>query len=208
MFNNVKGPKGQKSILGAMGVEWFGLRKGTTKANLFVRTLQFVQALVVIGYYGTYLNRAMQQDKYADGKWVRTSPTSIPPEFARLMFTAQVFAVVVGSLAGITTVFTCIAVALAHFRVVAICFAWEWVMTILWAAVTGIFGSMYFSEHVEMDHDIKTMKIAAGFDAAGIILWLGSALWTTYMFIKSGHFRLHNRSGKNLQGRVPMREAR
>lgn len=52
----------------------------------------------------------------------------------------------------------------AHYKAVAYLFAWEWILVILWAAVTGLFGSMYFGENPEMDNGVKSMKTAAAFD--------------------------------------------
>ena len=52
----------------------------------------------------------------------------------------------------------------SQFRAVALLFVWEWILVILWAAVAGIFGNMYFNENPEMDEGIERMKTAAGFD--------------------------------------------
>ena len=76
----------------------------------------------------------------------------------------QVFAVVVGSLAAITALIFAIIGFFSQYRTVAMLFAWEWILVILWAAVTGLFGSMYFHEHAEMDHGVQSMKSAAAVD--------------------------------------------
>lgn len=169
----------------------------TTKAHFVVRLFQFVGALVVVGMYGTYLNRAVKADVYADGKWVRESD-SHPPEVIRLIFTLQVYAVVVGSVAAVSSLLFMLVAGLLHFDVVALFFAWDAVMVILWAALAGIFGSMYFGERTEMDDDIAKMKIAAGFDLANLILWLLTAVWSALVFFKSRRAGLH--SGKTSSG--------
>ena len=76
----------------------------------------------------------------------------------------QVFAVVVGSMSAITALVFGIISIFAQYRAIAMLFAWEWILVILWAAVSGLFGSMYFDEKTEMDHGIKSMKTAAAFD--------------------------------------------
>lgn len=53
----------------------------------------------------------------------------------------------------------------SQYRTIAMLFAWEWILVILWAAVTGIFGKMYLGgENDEMDHGVESMITAAAFD--------------------------------------------
>lgn len=160
------------------------IMKASTILHLFLRLLQLVQALVVIGYYGTYLNRAMKADKYADGKWVRSAET-IPPEFCRLIFALQIFAVVVGSVSAFVALMYGIAEALLFKRQVGFVFALDIIILILWTVLTGLFGNMYFSEKVEMDKDIQKMKTAAIFNAIGLSLWSVSATIAAFMFKKA-----------------------
>lgn len=163
----------------------------TTKAHFIIRLFQLVGALVVIGMYGIYLNRAVKADVYADGKWVRGFD-SIAPEFVRLIYTLQVYAVVVGSVAAVSAILSMLAAGLLHFDTVALCFAWDAVIAILWAALAGIFGSMYFNENTEMDDDIARMKIAAGFDVANFVLWLVTAIWSALVFFRGRKSHLHS----------------
>jgi hypothetical protein len=147
--------------------------------NLFLRTLQLVQGLVVVGMYGIDLNKARKEDKYSDGKWVR-SPGSLPPELVRLTYLLQVYAVTVGSIAAVTAVVYSLTSMFLTYHTVAVIFAWDFVLVVLWAALSGTFGMMYLHERVEMDSGIKRMKTAAGFDLAGLILWFitfGIGLW-------------------------------
>lgn len=181
------------------------IMKASTILHLILRLLQLVQALVVIGYYGTYLNRAMKADKYADGKWVRSAET-IPPEFCRLISTLQIFAVVVGSISAFVALMYGIAEALLFKRQVGYVFVFDIVILILWAVLTALFGTMYFSENVEMDKDIQKMKTAAIFNAIGLSLWCTSATIAVYMFKKT-----RAASGKRLttrwHGRQPTASA-
>ena len=71
--------------------------------NSILRFCQFVLALVVIGLYGGYVNDARLARKYAD------------PNF--------VFAVVVGSLAAVTSLI----MAVPFFRMYRL-FPWDWIM--------------------------------------------------------------------------------
>ncbi|KIW16586.1 hypothetical protein PV08_03774 [Exophiala spinifera] len=128
--------------------------------NLFFRTLQLVQGLVVIGLYGVDLNRANREHKYSDGKWV--------------------FAVVVGSLAAFTAVAYGLVSVFLQYQTVARLFVWDWILFILWAALSGIFGSMYIGEKTEMEWGIHRMKIAVGFDLAGLVLWFITAVMGTW----------------------------
>lgn len=197
MFTFFRNTAGRKDTLGARASQKFSIWRATTKWHFVIRLFQFVLALVVVGMYGTFLNRAMQADVYADGKWVRDSK-SIPPEVVRLIFTLQVYAVVVGSIAAISSLMFMIAAGLLQFRVVAICFAWDIVMVILFSALAGVFGSMYIKERVEMDHDIEKMKHAAYIDIVNVVLWLITAVWSVITFCRTGRTSLHG--GKSSSG--------
>ncbi|KAI1614015.1 hypothetical protein EDD36DRAFT_212784 [Exophiala viscosa] len=130
--------------------------------NLLFRTAQLIIGLTIIGLYGVDLNRAHREDKYTDGKWV--------------------FAVVVGTLAAVTAITYGVVGAFIEYRKVAMCFAWDFVLMILFAALSGIFGSMFMHEKTEMEWGIHRMKVAVGFDLAGLVLFFvtgGLGLWWT-----------------------------
>ncbi|OAL20738.1 hypothetical protein AYO22_08747 [Fonsecaea multimorphosa] len=156
--------------------------------NLVFRSLQFIDALVVIGMYAVDLNNANKEDKYADSKWVRTTNTktnaltSLPPEFVRGLIFCKVFAVTVGSLAAVTSLCFSLASIFWQYRTVALQFAWDWVLTILFATLSGIFGSMYIGERVEYESGIHRMKVAVGFDLTGLVLWFITAAFGTWWF--------------------------
>ncbi|EXJ62371.1 hypothetical protein A1O7_02805 [Cladophialophora yegresii CBS 114405] len=138
-----------------------GFRKSSW-LHLFLRSFQLIDALVVIGMYGVDLNAAMKASKYADGKWV--------------------FAVTTGSLAAVTALIFSLASILIQYRTVALLFAWDWTLTILFAVLSGIFGSMYLHENIEMESGIHRMKTAVGFDLAGLVLWFITASFGTWWF--------------------------
>ncbi|KAK6365105.1 hypothetical protein LTS17_011583 [Exophiala oligosperma] len=131
-------------------------------ANLLLRLLQLIQGLVVVGLYGVDLNRANREHKYSDGKWV--------------------YAVVVGSLSAVTAVAYGLVGVFLQYRTVAFLFAWDWILVILWTALSGIFGSMYIGEKTEMEWGIHRMKVAVGFDLAGLVLWFITAAFGTWWF--------------------------
>lgn len=158
--------------------------KMSTILLLILRLFQLVQGLVVVGLYGTYLNRAMKADVYADGKWVRL-PDSIAPEHSRLIYSMQVFAVTVGSISALAAILYGLAESLLHKRPIGYAFPFDIIVAILWISLTGLFGSMYFSERVEMDKDIQRMKTAAIFDAIGAGLWMVSATVAGFTFKKN-----------------------
>ncbi|OAP61413.1 hypothetical protein AYL99_03616 [Fonsecaea erecta] len=170
---------------------FFSVFSNFRKSNLFnlvFRSLQLIDALVVIGMYAVDLNNANKQDKYADAKWVRTTNlkdnalTSLPPELVRVLIALKVFAVTVGSLAAVTSVVFSLASIFLQYRTVALLFAWDWVLTILFATLSGIFGSMYIGERVEYESGIHRMKVAVVFDLIGMVLWIATATFGTWWF--------------------------
>lgn len=147
------------------GFQW------STIAHLVYRFFQIIMACVVIGYYASDLNAARKVHKYSDSKWV--------------------FAVVVGSMSAITALFLGIISIFVQYQTIIIFIACEWILVILWAAVSGLFGNMYFGEKAEMDHGVESMKTAASFDIVNLILWFISAVTATALFFLSGRKTLH-----------------
>jgi H+/Cl- antiporter ClcA len=95
----------------------------------------------------------------------------------------QVYAVVVGSMAAISALLYALTGIFLQYRNVALLFAWDWIMVILWAALSGVFGSMYINEKVEMQSGIHRMKVAVGFDLAGMVLWFLTAALGLWWFL-------------------------
>ena len=103
----------------------------------------------------------------------------------------QLYAVVVGSMALITSFLYFVCGLWFEFRAIAILGAWDCVLCILWAAVSIIFAKMYLNEKPEMDDKIKQMKVAAGFDIANTLLWLISGAVSISVFWISRGTLLH-----------------
>jgi len=140
--------------------------------NLVLRFLQLVFALAVIGLYAQDLNKARKEQKYSDGKWV--------------------FATVVGSLSAVTALIFLIIPILISYWTVAILFAWDSILFILWCAVFGLFGSMYIHEKAEMDSGVQRMKNAVWVDLVCLILWFITSVLGAIGFWKGkSHRSLH-----------------
>ena len=105
------------------------------------------------------------------------------------------YALVVASMALVTSFIYFICGFFFEFRAFSILATWDGILTILWAAVAGIFGMMYMNENPEMDEKIKQMKVAAGFDVANVILWLLTAVIGAWRFFIGSGELMH-------QGRV------
>lgn len=161
---------------------------GHVIVNLALRSLQLIDALVIIGMYGVDLNNAQKADKYADGKWVRTTDpktdalTSLPPELIRLTYIVKVLAIVTGTVGAVTALAYSLAYIWIKFKSLSKLFICDWLILVLFCTLSGIFGKMYLNEKVEMESGIQRMKTAVYFDIAGVILWLVTALYATIMF--------------------------
>lgn len=67
-------------------------------------------------------------------------------------------------MSAITALVLAIVGFISQYRSIAILFAWEWILVILWSACTGLFGTMYAKENPEGDGGVEDMKTAFYFD--------------------------------------------
>ena len=67
-------------------------------------------------------------------------------------------------MAAITALIYAICSIFMSYRTTTLVCPWDFIMVVLWAAVTGIFGQMYFNENPEMVPGVKRQKTAAAFD--------------------------------------------
>jgi hypothetical protein len=148
--------------------------------HILYRLLQLTGALAVCVYYGRILSAASRAGVYTDAKWV--------------------FATTVGALSGATALAYIVWSLLLEFRAVAILFAWDVVIVLLWIVVSGIFGKMYLGENPEMDQGIQNMKVAAGFDLANMLLWGGSATYCGWVVFVAGRGLLNEGRVKRQPG--------
>lgn len=129
-------------------------------ARFVLRFFQFVLGLTVIGLYGQDLSNASKHHAYTDSKWV--------------------YAVVV---AGISCVTVLIYALPNKWKFVSwYFFAWDLVLVILWLALFGIFGKLYFHEDPEGDSGVQRMKNAVWVDLVNAILWLITFLFSGAIF--------------------------
>ena len=70
--------------------------------RFFIRFMQFVLALAVVGLYGTDVNKSRMEGQSSDPNWVSSFPLdSLAP---KLTSSLQVYAVTVGGMAALTSV--------------------------------------------------------------------------------------------------------
>ena len=62
-------------------------------------------------------------------------------------------------------------------------------VSILWAAVFGIFGKMYIHEDPEGDAGVRRLKNSVWVDLTNMLLWLISALFGAFMFFRNRNNR-------------------
>jgi len=120
--------------------------------------------------------------------WNRQYCVDLTPE--------QVYAVVVGSMSAITALVLGLLVVWIDYQAVAILFVWEWTLVLLWAVLTGIFGSMYFNENPEGDTGVQRMKSASYLDAANLVMWALTAIIMTLLFVFTPRDHLHRGRAK------------
>ncbi|KAJ9611475.1 hypothetical protein H2200_004659 [Cladophialophora chaetospira] len=163
--------------------------------HIAARFCQIIVGSVIIGLYAHDLRKALKAHKYADGKWVSTTDpktgaaTSLPPEIVRLLTGSKVFAVSIGSISTLTALVFMVSAAALQYRLVVLLTLWEWLMTIMLATLSGIFGNMYLSEKVEMEGGIQRMKTAVIFDIMATGMWFMTALVGTWWYMSENRKR-------------------
>jgi hypothetical protein len=136
---------------------WHNGGSGGLFVRAGLRTLQFVLAAMVAGLYGIDLKHATTEHTRAGTEWV--------------------YAEVVACL----SMLTCIVHCFVTVKRVAWC-TWDWVLMVLWAALTGVFGTMYIGDKKLLDDGTKLtlsitrMKIAVWIDLISMMLWLATAV--------------------------------
>jgi H+/Cl- antiporter ClcA len=145
-----------------------------------------VFALAVVGLYAQDLNKARKEHKYSDGKWVCLLNRHIAN---RSFLVLQVFATVVGSLSAVTALIFMILPIIVSYMTVAILFAWDIALFVLWCAVFGLFGSMYIHENAEMDSGVQRMKNAVWIDLICLLLWFITSIMGAIGFMRGRNNR-------------------
>lgn len=125
---------------------------------------QLVLAVTVCGFYAVDLNRARNEGKYVDSKWVspnfavcRALLWSILP-CRLLMASRQVFAEVVGALSAVTAVLYFI----PFVKRFAAVFVWDFILFVLWIALFGLFGNVSgLQRSAALRHPTSTSGVSA-----------------------------------------------
>ena len=119
----------------------------------FLRTLQFIFAVVVAVLYGLDLHGASKARAHADASWV--------------------YAEVVAA----TSILTCIVHLFYSVTRAAWCLI-DWVLVVFWSAQLGVFGSMYLGNKEPPSPDFKParsrMAAAVWIDLVSMLLWIAT----------------------------------
>lgn len=75
------------------------------------------------------------------------------------------------------------------YTTVAVLFAWDIILFILWCAVFGLFGSMYIHENAEMDSGVRRMKNAVWIDLICLLLWFITSIMGAIGFVRGRNNR-------------------
>lgn len=121
-------------------------------------TLQFISAVVVAALYGVDLGHATSSHSHAQADWI--------------------YAEVVACLSILTCTLYCF-ITVKHVAWAA----WDWTLSILWAAQFGVFVSIYVaaaayrnSETYNFTTSVERMKAGLWFSFINLILWLITAV--------------------------------
>ncbi|KAK5685459.1 hypothetical protein LTS10_003538 [Elasticomyces elasticus] len=134
--------------------------------RIFLRFMQFVLGVTVACLYAVDIDHAKRAAKKAggtailDGRWV--------------------YAEVVSILSIITVLVYAIPVIKSWWG-----FAWDWCLFILWTALFGIFGRIWIHQYTYGYHDYIRMKNAVWVDLVNMLLWLVTAVYTTFIWFRN-----------------------
>jgi hypothetical protein len=123
-------------------------------ARATLRTLQFSSAIIAIGIYGSSLHQRSQ---------------------ASNPITNEIYALVVGLLSVFTLGVHCL------FTIKRVPFVlWDFVVCVLWAALAGVYGTIYLAGGDLAQEDrvksLDAMKVGVAFDLLSMVFWLLSAV--------------------------------
>jgi hypothetical protein len=123
-------------------------------ARATLRTLQFSSAIIAIGIYGSSLHQRSQ---------------------ASNPITNEIYALVVGLLSVFTLGVHCL------FTIKRVPFVlWDFVVCVLWAALAGVYGTIYLAGGDLAQEDrvksLDAMKAGVAFDLLSMVFWLLSSL--------------------------------
>ena len=133
--------------------------------KIVIRSLQAILGLTVAGIYGNVLNNELKRHE---------SPN---PAFT--------FAVVVAGLSCISALLFNIPRIKSHYV-----FAWDWLLTIFWLAIFGKYAQVFLGRDPNNPKqkyegtDTQQMKNVVWIDLINMFLWLATASYGTFTFIR------------------------
>ncbi|KAF2673084.1 hypothetical protein BT63DRAFT_421274 [Microthyrium microscopicum] len=142
-----------------------------TYTRLLLRLFQFILGLTVCGLYGTDLDVARQAHFPVDSHWAYAVTIGGLSAFVALLFLIP--QIPWGAEGGAGKVL----------------FAIDGVLALLWVVVFGMFGKMYIGEDPEdTGHGdgpgIVRMKNAVWVDLTCVVLWIATAGWGLFLFLR------------------------
>ncbi|KAJ4150747.1 hypothetical protein LMH87_011482 [Akanthomyces muscarius] len=150
-----------------MGKTW--LKTFEVIPRIVVRTLQFILALVAVGFYGHRVDADRKDDKGYAPEWL--------------------FAVVVAGCSAVTAISFMVAASAGAIPVIGArlkmlkthrAFAWDASLWIAWLVVFGIFAGIFLKRKSDEPYkgaSVGAMKTAVWVDLVNAILWMGSAAY-------------------------------
>lgn len=126
-------------------------------SRTFLRTSQFILSLIIIGIYGPDLANATKSSSTALAPWV--------------------VVILISFASGVT----CIVHVFATVIRVALASTWDFMLAVMWAAMTGTFGVVFVSGKQDKEKmadftlDTTRMKVGVWLDLIMMILWLSSS---------------------------------
>ncbi|KAM0713504.1 hypothetical protein Q7P37_010466 [Cladosporium fusiforme] len=130
--------------------------RGTTTTTLrtILRALQFTTSLVILGIYSSEIHHHRH----------RTNKNPTDP------ITDEIYALVVSLLSLTTIALHCL---FTRKWTAYVSVPWDLVVSVLWAALAGRFGSLVFDGEGERAwRSVRAMRVGVGFGLLGVVLWL------------------------------------
>jgi hypothetical protein len=157
--------------------------KTTKLVSIFfsiLRFLQFVFGFTVLGLYGKDVHHDHSDNHAWHSQWVYALVTGFLATVTALVHLVKPFVMrKVNANAASSPVWL-----LPQF-------AWEFVVTVLWLALFGVFGKMYIGVHPASDNDdagaskINRMRHAVWIDVINLGFWVMTASWVLLRWLKS-----------------------
>jgi hypothetical protein len=155
--------------------------KTTKLASMFfmgLRFLQFVFGLTVIGLYGKDVHHDHSEKHVWHSQWVYALVTAFLATVTALVHLVKPF------------IMRKVNASAAPSPVLLLPqFAWEFVVSVLWLALFGVFGKMYIGVHPAGDDanasKINRMRHAVWIDIINLGFWVMTASWVLLRWLKS-----------------------